>query len=110
MEQNNSISSAYRKNFDSVQNNVSTELRSENNIAKILCTNAKATISGFEALNGELRFNGEVCFMVTSINEDGDFYLAGKISAFPASQFDPTDFYIYFGEKNVGEIDKDYLK
>lgn len=74
MEQNNSISSAYRKNFDSVQNNVSTELRSENNIAKILCTNAKATISGFEALNGELRFNGEVCFMVTYINEDGDFF------------------------------------
>lgn len=44
------------------------------------------------------------------VDEDGDFYLAGKISAFPASQFDPADFYIYFGEKNVGEIDKDYLK
>ena len=28
------------------------------------------------------------------VDEDGDFYLAGKISAFTASQFDPADFYI----------------
>ena len=44
------------------------------------------------------------------VDEDGDFYLAGKISAFPAYQFDQADFYIYYGGKNVGEIDKDYLK
>lgn len=74
MEQNNLIKSAYRQNFDSVQNNVTTELRSDNNIAKILCSNAKATISSFEALTGELRFNGEVCFMVTYINENGEFF------------------------------------
>ena len=33
------------------------------------------------------------------VDEDGDFYLDGKVSAFPTSQFDPADFYIYFGEK-----------
>lgn len=44
------------------------------------------------------------------IDKDGDFYLTGECSAFPAYQFDPDDFYIYLGEKNIGELDNDYFK
>ena len=41
---------------------------------------------------------------------DGERYLTGENSAYPIFQFDPADFYVYLGEKNVGEIDKEYLK
>ena len=54
MEQTNLINSTYRRNVESVQNTVSTELQAENNIAKILCTKATSLIDSYEALNGEL--------------------------------------------------------
>lgn len=44
------------------------------------------------------------------IDMDGDKYLCGKISMFPIFQFNPEDFYIYTGDKKVGETDKKYLK
>lgn len=44
------------------------------------------------------------------IDRDGDKYLAGKKSLFPYYQFDAEDFYIYDGEKEVGEVDKEYFQ
>jgi len=74
MEQTNSIISTYRKNVESVQTNVSTTLNTENNIAKLLCTKASSTIDNFEAILGELKFNGTVCFSATYVNENGEFF------------------------------------
>lgn len=74
MEQTNLINSTYRKNVDSVQNTVSTELQAENNIAKILCTKATSLIDNYEALNGELKFNGTVCFTSTYVTETGEVF------------------------------------
>ena len=39
---------------------------------------------------------------------DGERYLTGANSAYPIFQFDPSDFYIYLGEKNVGAIDNEW--
>lgn len=74
MEQTNLINSTYRKKIDTIQNNVSMELQADNNIAKILCTKADSIITNYEALNGELKFNGKVCYCVTYINENGEFF------------------------------------
>lgn len=74
MEQTNLINSTYRRNVESVQNTVSTELQAENNIAKILCTKATSLIDSYEALNGELKFNGSVCFTTTYVNETGEVF------------------------------------
>jgi len=74
MEQTNLINSTYRKKLGTIQNNVSTELQAENNIAKILCSKASAVITNYESLNGELKFNGLVCFCVTYTNELGEFF------------------------------------
>lgn len=43
------------------------------------------------------------------IDREGDKYLTSKHSMFYFTQFNPKDFYIYDGEKEVGEIDLDYL-
>ena len=40
---------------------------------------------------------------------DGERYLTGPNSAYPIFQFDPNDFYIYDGTKEIGEVDKEYL-
>ena len=40
---------------------------------------------------------------------DGEIYLTSENSVFPIFQFDPNDFYIYDGEKQIGEIDKEYF-
>jgi hypothetical protein len=40
---------------------------------------------------------------------DGEKYLTGANSAYPIFQFDPNDFYIYDGNKEVGEVDKEYF-
>ena len=73
MEQTNLINSTYRKNISSIQNNVSTLFTNENSVVKILCSRAKSVITSYEALNGELKFNGEVCFSVLFINENNEF-------------------------------------
>jgi len=74
MEQTNLINSTIRKKLESVQSTVSTDLQSDNNIAKILCSKASSYITNYEALNGELRFSGNVCFSVTYTNELGEFF------------------------------------
>ena len=79
MEQTNLINSTFRKNVDSVQNTVATELQAENEIAKILCTKATSVIDNYEALNGELKFNGTVCFTTTYVTPTGEiFALSGQ--------------------------------
>ena len=44
------------------------------------------------------------------IDKYGEKYLASKKSLFPYFQFDADDFYFYDGEKEVGEVDKEYFK
>lgn len=44
------------------------------------------------------------------IDFDGEKFLANKTCVYSLFQFDADDFYIYDGEKEVGEIDKDFLK
>ena len=43
------------------------------------------------------------------IDKDGDKYLASQSSAYPYFQFDADDFYIYDGNMEVGEVDKDFF-
>ena len=43
------------------------------------------------------------------IDKDGDMFLESSISLFPTYQFDPYDFYIYDGEKEIGECDDEYF-
>ena len=43
------------------------------------------------------------------VHTDGEKYLALKTSLFPIFQFLAEDFYIYDGEKEVGEIDKEFF-
>lgn len=74
MEQKNLMNSTYRKKIDVIQNNVSSEIQTENNIAKVICASAKANIDSFETLKGEIRMSGNVCFMVTYVNEMGEFF------------------------------------
>lgn len=74
MEQTNLINSTFRKKLDTIQNTVSTELQADNNIAKILCSKASSAITNYEALNGELRYTGTVCFSTTYTNELGEFF------------------------------------
>lgn len=74
MEQTNLINSTIRQKFDSVQSTISTEIQAENTISKILCSKATSQINSFEALNGELRFSGSVCFSVTYVNDIGEFF------------------------------------
>ena len=82
MEQSNLINSTYRKNVENVQNNVSTEIATENNIAKILCTQAKSFIDNYEALAGEIKFNGTVCFSVTYESTEGEFFTLSNTEKF----------------------------
>lgn len=84
MEQTNLINSTIRQNLDSVQTSVSGELQADNNIAKILCARANSIINSFEALNGELRFSGNVCFSVTYTNELGEFFTLNSSENFNA--------------------------
>ena len=44
------------------------------------------------------------------ISKDGGKYLAGKTSLFNLYQFHSDDFYFYDGDKNVGEVDKEFFK
>lgn len=44
------------------------------------------------------------------IDKDGNKYLASKKSLFDLLQFDEKDFYFYDGDKQIGEVDKDYFK
>lgn len=43
------------------------------------------------------------------IDYEGEKYLANKSCIYPLYQFDPEDFYIYKGNKEVGEIDKEFF-
>lgn len=43
------------------------------------------------------------------IHKDGEKYLASKSCLFPYFQFDAKDFYIYDGEKEVGEVDNEFF-
>lgn len=44
------------------------------------------------------------------IDKNGNKYLASKKSLFDLLQFDEKDFYFYDGDKQIGEVDKDYFK
>ena len=44
------------------------------------------------------------------IDKDGNKYLASKKSLFDLFQFDEKDFYFYDGNKQIGEVDKEYFK
>lgn len=41
---------------------------------------------------------------------DGDKYLCSNKSMFPLFQFEASDFYMYNGNKQVGEKDEEYFK
>lgn len=84
MDQTNLINSTFRKNLESIQNTVSTDLQTENSIVKILCSKASSTISNFESLNGEVRFSGVVCFCVTYLSDNGEFYTINTSENFNA--------------------------
>ena len=43
------------------------------------------------------------------VSKSGDKYLAGKTSLFDLCQFNADDFYFYDGDKETGEVDKDYF-
>lgn len=49
---------------------------------------------------------------VTEFRTDkfGEKYLCGSKSNFPLFQFTASDFYVYTGNKSVGEVDTDFLK
>lgn len=81
MEQN-TINSTFRRNLGSTQNDVTTSLFTENNIAKILCTKATSVINNYEAINGELKFNGTVCFNVVYANELGELFSLDSSESF----------------------------
>jgi hypothetical protein len=44
------------------------------------------------------------------IDKDGDKYLASARSIWPLFQFDADDYYVYTGNKEVGEVDKEYFE
>ena len=44
------------------------------------------------------------------IDKDGNKYLASENSLFDLFQFDEKDFYFYDGNKQIGEVDKEYFK
>ena len=44
------------------------------------------------------------------IDKDGNKYLTGKKSLFDLLQFDEKNFYFYDGNKQIGEVDKEYFK
>ena len=41
---------------------------------------------------------------------DGDMYLESSRCLFAVGQFDPEDYYFYDGEKEIGELDKEYFE
>ena len=43
------------------------------------------------------------------IDKDGEMFLESPMCLFASYQFDPDDFYIYDGEKDIGEIDKEFF-
>lgn len=71
----------------------------------------KIRIDSFEKLKHGDRIISPIDNVVTEfyIDKDGDKYLASKESLFPYYQFNAEDFYIYDGEKEVGEIDNGYF-
>ena len=72
-------------------------------------TNRK--LKSFDALKHKDKIISPIDSEVTEflINNEGEKYLANKNSMYPYVQFDPKDFYIYNGTKEVGEIDKDFF-
>ena len=44
------------------------------------------------------------------VDKDGKKYLSSKNSLFGIFQFDAEDFYFYDGNKQIGEVDKEYFK
>lgn len=44
------------------------------------------------------------------VSKDGEKYLEGKTSLFTIYQFNANDFYFYDGDKENGEIDKEYFR
>lgn len=73
---------------------------------------SKQKIKSFENLKHGDKIISPIDNEVTQfyIDKDGEKYLASKISLFPYFQFDADDFYIYNGEKEVGEVDREYFK
>ena len=69
-------------------------------------------IKSFEKLKHGYKIISPIDNEVTEfyVDKDGEKYLAGKKSLFPYFQFDAEDFYIYDGEKEVGEVDKEYFQ
>lgn len=43
------------------------------------------------------------------VTKDGSKFLTGKISLFDLYQFNAENFYFYDGDKQIGEIDKEYF-
>lgn len=43
------------------------------------------------------------------IDKRGNKYLSSEKSLFDLFQFDAEDFYFYDGNKNIGEVDKEYF-
>lgn len=43
------------------------------------------------------------------VSKSGDKYLANKTCMYDLYQFTPSDFCVYTGNKEVGEIDKEYF-
>lgn len=71
----------------------------------------KIRIESFEKLQHRDRIISPIDNVVTEfyIDKDGDKYLASKKSLWNYAQFDADDFYYYNGNKEVGEIDKEYF-
>lgn len=73
---------------------------------------AKEKLISFQGLKNGDKIISPIDNEVTGfrIDEDGEKYLLGENSAFPLFQFSAEDFYLYDGEKKVGEKDEEYFR
>lgn len=70
----------------------------------------KHRLSSFDELNNGDKIISPIDNEVTEfyVDKDGEKYLASKKCLYAIYQFNAKDFYIYTGDKEVGEIDKDF--
>ncbi len=72
---------------------------------------SRQKIKSFEELKHGVKIISPIDNVVTvfCIDKDGEKYLAGLNGLFPCFQFDANDFFIYDGNKENGEVDKEYF-
>lgn len=72
MNETNLINSTFRKNLSAQQLNLASQIALEEPIAKILCVDASSRVDFYEALKGEIKLNGQVCFNVLCRTETNE--------------------------------------